>query len=186
MTLKDLKINNTWSLFLDRDGVINHRIVDDYVRCWDQFQFNPGVREALKDLSGMFGRIIVVSNQQGIGKGLMNESDLHQIHEKMVSAIMKKGGRIDKIYFCPFLESAGSVMRKPNIGMALKARKEFPDMRFKRSAMAGDSISDMIFGKRLKMVTVFLSDDRNAVSRHSQLIDIVCKDLLSFAALLRK
>jgi len=63
MNLKDLKIDNTWTLFLDRDGVINRRIVDGYVKSWEQFQFNPGVKEALKEVSGLFGRIVVVSNQ---------------------------------------------------------------------------------------------------------------------------
>ena len=71
MNLQDLKIDRGWTLFLDRDGVINRRIVDDYVKSWDQFKFLPGVPDAIKRLAGVFGRIIVVSNQQGIGIGLM-------------------------------------------------------------------------------------------------------------------
>jgi D-glycero-D-manno-heptose 1,7-bisphosphate phosphatase len=176
-----LKINKTWSLFLDRDGVINKRFVGGYVRSWDQFEFIPGVLDALKLLSGKFERIIVVSNQQGIGKKLMTEKEVEAIHKRMADEITKVGGKIDKTYYCPSLEEDNSIMRKPNIGMALKARKEFPGINFKQSVMIGDSISDMIFGKRLKMKTVLLSQDSSMIRKGADFIDLVYYDLLSFA-----
>ena len=181
MSSGPLKIDKTWSLFLDRDGVINRRIVGGYVQSWDQFEFLPGVTEALKILSGNFTRILVVSNQQGVGKGLITDKDVKSIHARMAEEIAEAGGTIHKIYYCPSLDEDKSILRKPNIGMALKARKDDPAINFKRSVMVGDSISDMIFGRRLKMKTVFLSNDISVIRKGAQFIDFVYDDLLAFA-----
>ena len=181
MNLSDLKIDSGWSLFLDRDGVINTRILGGYVQRWEQFEFLPGVTEALKRLSLKFGRIIIVSNQQGIGKGIMTKEELEFLHQQMIAEIEKAGGRIDRIYHSPHLEKTRSLMRKPNVGMALMARKDFPEINFKRSVMVGDSISDMLFGKRLKMINVFLSEDIGQIRKNHHCIDFVFHDLISFA-----
>ena len=174
-------IDRTWSLFLDRDGVINQRIVDDYVKTWDQFRFLPGVTEAMQRFHRLFGRIIVVSNQQGVGKGLMSDQDVQSIHLRMISEIETAGGKVDAVYFCPSLKSDGSFMRKPNIGMALKSRKQFPGIRFNRSVMAGDSLSDMIFGKRVGMKTMLISGDVKLAKMHPRLVDFIFPDLITLA-----
>ncbi|MGA3014283.1 MAG: HAD-IIIA family hydrolase [Bacteroidales bacterium] len=176
-----MKIDSGWSLFLDRDGVINTRILGGYVQRWEQFEFLPGVTEALKRLSLKFGRIIIVSNQQGIGKGIMTEEELETLHRRMITEIEKTGGRIDRIYNSPHLEKTRSLMRKPNVGMALMARRDFPEINFKRSVMVGDSISDMLFGRRLKMINVFLSEDISQIRKNHHCIDFVFPDLISFA-----
>ena len=181
MNLQHLKIDGTWTLFLDRDGVINNRIVDDYVKTWDQFQFLPGVIEAIKRFHQVFGRIIVVSNQQGVGKGLMTEKDVHSIHTRMMAEIENSGGRVDAVFFSPNLKSDRSFMRKPNAGMALKSRKQFPEIHFNHSVMAGDSLSDMIFGKRTSMKTVLISPDTTLAKLHPRLIDFIYPDLISMA-----
>ena len=151
--------DNSWSLFLDRDGVINHRLIDDYVKTPADFQFLPGVLNALEIFNRIFGKIIVVTNQQGIGKGLMTEDELHLIHQNMVTQIKDNNGRINHVYFCSDLKGSGSFFRKPSIGMGLKAKKEFKEINFKKSIMIGDSISDMVFGKKLGMKTVFISNN---------------------------
>ncbi len=184
MNLRHLITGPEWALFLDRDGVINRRIVDDYVRQWKDFEFLPGVREALLVFGGIFGRIIVVSNQQGIGKGLMDSRQVDEIHEKMVHDIHQAGGRIDAVLYCPDLAGSGSVNRKPGIGMALQARKRFPDIRFRHSLMVGDSLSDMIFGKRVGMTTVLLSDDLVTIRKGQRTINYVFPDLHSLATYL--
>jgi len=181
MTLQHLKIDKTWTLFLDRDGVINHRIVGDYVKTWEQLGFLPGVPKALKQFNSIFGPIIVVSNQQGVGKGLMTEQDVISIHDRMKQEIADTGGRLDVVYFSPHLETSRSLMRKPNIGMALKARKQFPAINFKRSLMVGDSLSDMIFGKRLGMKTVFIAPDHEPAKKYPNLIDFIYPDLLTIS-----
>lgn len=181
MTLKSLGIDRSWTLFLDRDGVINRRRVDDYVKNPDQFEFLAGVTDALKLLKDQFGKIIVVSNQQGVGKGLMTMGDVGTVHDFMLKAISDAGGRVDTVFFCPALEKDGSFDRKPRIGMALKARKMFPEIRFKKSVMVGDSLSDMVFGRSAGMTTIFISTDPAAIRKGHRLIDFVYPGLLEFA-----
>jgi histidinol-phosphate phosphatase family protein len=121
--LKQWPIDSTWTLFLDRDGVINQQIPNDYVRKWDSFIFNQGALAALQRFAKVFSRIVIVTNQQGIGKGLMTIEDLQHIHERMMQEITKAGGRIDAIYAAtPLIANDVNGMRKPNIGMALQAK----------------------------------------------------------------
>jgi D-glycero-D-manno-heptose 1,7-bisphosphate phosphatase len=149
-------INHEWTLFLDRDGVINERIIDGYVLDEDSFVFLPCVEEALAALSARFGRIIVVTNQQGIGKGLMDEVALEAIHRKMITLVEAAGGRIDRVIYCPDLAQAGETCRKPGISMGLIARDIFPEIDFNKSIMVGDTSSDMTFARNLGMSSVFV------------------------------
>lgn len=149
--------NNT--LFLDRDGVINRKLENDYVKNWDEFEFIDGVLKALKVFNSLFEHIIIVTNQQGIGKGLMTEKDLDLIHSKMLLAIEKAGGRIDKIYFAPQLAAEKSNFRKPNTGMPLQAQKDCSTINFEKSIMVGDSVSDMEMGQKLGMICVGIGND---------------------------
>lgn len=175
-----LKIDKSWTLFLDRDGVINRRLPGDYVKTPDQFVFINGVPEAFRTFSDKFGHIIVVTNQQGLGKGLMTVDQLELIHEKMVNVVDRNGGRIDGIFYAPALVSDRSLLRKPFVGMGLMARKHFKEIIFKKSIMAGDSVSDMIFGKRLGMRTVMIGE--NIIPKqHPDLVDFFYPDLLTFA-----
>ncbi|MCL2682054.1 MAG: HAD family hydrolase [Bacteroidales bacterium] len=169
------------TLFLDRDGVINRRLIDDYVKTPDEFVFEDGALEAIAKLSKCFERIVVVTNQQGIGKKLMTEQTLHEIHEYMKNQVEKAGGRIDAIYFCPDLKHSKSIFRKPNVGMGLLAKRQFSNIRFKQSVMVGDSISDMKFGKKLGMKTIFISNDKLLVASYSKLIDQNFNSLSEYA-----
>ena len=76
-------INDDWTLFLDRDGVINVRIIDGYVTKTEEFEFLPNVIEAFKIFKNKFKRIIVVTNQQGVGKGVMTIEDVISVHNYM-------------------------------------------------------------------------------------------------------
>lgn len=149
--LNPAHIDKSWTLFLDRDGVINKNRDNDYVKNWSEFEFIPGSVVAIGYFAGLFGKIVVVTNQQGIGKGLMTEDDLKKIHQLMLDQIQKGGGRLDKIYHCPDLAELQSPCRKPATGMALKAQKDFPEIDFKKSVMVGDSSKDMEFAARLSM-----------------------------------
>lgn len=177
MTLKDLNINKDWTLFLDRDGVINKKLDNDYVKHWVEFEFLDGVFDALKKLDTIFGRIVVVTNQQGIGKHLYRVEDLELIHKNMIYEINYLGGRIDKVYFSPYLDSENHPTRKPNIGMALQAKKDFPEIDFSKSIIAGDSLSDMEFGKKAGMRTIFISEEKKKDER----IDLHFRSLIEFA-----
>jgi len=159
MTLKNLNLNKNWTLFLDRDGVINKKIDNDYVKQWIEFEFIEGVLDALKFLNTLFGNIIVVTNQQGIGKKLYRKEDLELIHKNMLYEIAYHGGKIDKVYFSPYLKSENHPYRKPGIGMALKAKEDISTINFKQSIMIGDSMSDMEFGRNAGMKTIYISEE---------------------------
>jgi len=181
MTLKDLNINKDWTLFLDRDGVINKRLEDDYVKNWVEFEFLDGVFDALKYFDALFGKIVVVTNQQGIGKRLYRLEDLELIHGNMLYEVKYHGGRIDKVYFSPHLAAEQHPSRKPGIGMALQAKTDFPNINFEKSVVIGDSMSDMEFGKKAGMYTAFISE----TPKHDALIDFNFVSLAAVAEYLQ-
>lgn len=145
------------TLFLDRDGIINRHLPSNYVKKWEEFEFLPGVLEAMKIFSGYFEHILVVTNQRGVGKGIMTENNLIIIHNNMISEINRHQGRIDKVYYCTDIDK-DSPNRKPNPGMALQAKSDFPEIDFKKSIMVGDDVSDMEFGNRLGMKTILINN----------------------------
>ena len=176
------EINKSWSLFLDRDGVINKRIVGGYVTKWEEFEFLPGVVEAVSIFSKYFKYIFIVTNQQGIGKGLMCEDDLNTIHGKLQNHFLQNEGRIDAIYFCPELATKAVNCRKPGTWMAEMAKKNFPKLDFEKSVMIGDSESDIQFGKNVGMKTVL----HKSVEKITVESDLQVDSLLEFAEMLRK
>lgn len=173
------------SLFLDRDGVINKRKIGGYILSYDEFEFIDGVKQALGIFNKYFRHIFIVSNQQGIGKGLMSENDFSSLTDKMMSDIISSGGRIDKVYHCPDLKTVSSPDRKPNVGMAFKAARDFPEIVFSDSVMIGDSMSDMLFGKRCGMFTVFI-DNGTETDIDNELIDMKFDNLLAYAEYISK
>lgn len=174
-------MNEGRSLFLDRDGVLNRRIVDGYVIRPDDFEVLPGVLEALALMSKVFDHIFVVTNQQGIGKGLMTEEELKVIHDGFVSQVEAAGGRIDRIYHCAALKTDHSFCRKPSIGMAIMARHDYPGLRLKDCVMVGDMASDMLFGRRAGMTTVLVGDEAEVATKHPDLVDYYYPSLLDYA-----
>lgn len=172
-------INSSWTLFIDRDGVINDEKHFDYIHTWDEFKFYDGVKEALEIFNKKFGIIVMVTNQRGIAKGLTKPEDLELIHKNMLQEITDSGGRIDKIYFCPDMESPN---RKPNPGMGLQALKDFPKIDLSKSIMIGNTLSDMKFGKNLGVaINIFLPTTRKDVDVNDSNIDLVFNDLISVA-----
>lgn len=174
------KINQDWTLFLDRDGVINHDKDNDYIRNWEEFRFYDTTLEALSVLAKHFTRIVIVTNQKGVGRGLMTLADLQRIHTNMLEAINRAGGRIDRIYFCSDLDN-DSVNRKPNPGMAFQAKADFPEIDFSRSLVAGNRTSDMEFGRNAGMHTVFIASTHPETPFPDPRIDLRFDDLLAFA-----
>ncbi len=179
------QIDNSWTLFLDRDGVINHEKHKDYIHTWDEFKFYDGVTDALKIFAKKFHRIVIVTNQRGVGKGVTKADDLALIHANMQDEIHRHGGRLDAIYFCPDLND-DSPNRKPNPGMGLQAMHQFPDILPARSIMVGNTLSDMEFGRNLGCYTVFLPTTRPEVSLSDPRIDSVFDSLLDFATYLER
>lgn len=178
------KIDDSWTLFLDRDGVINREKHLDYIHTWDEFIFYEGVTEAIALFSKIFRHIIVVTNQKGVGKGVTKIEDLRLIHMNMIREIGSSGGRIDAVYFCPDLEQ-GSPNRKPNPGMGLQAVKDFPSIDLSKSIMVGNTISDMEFGRNLGVHTIFLPTTRPEVNLEDERIDAVYSSLMHLANALK-
>jgi len=169
-----------WCLFLDRDGVINTRIMDGYVRDWTEFDFLPGVLTALGILARWAPHIVVVTNQQGVGKGIMSAADLADIHDRMQRAVAEAGGRIDAIQSCPHLAGDGCACRKPNTGMAEEYLTAHPEIEPSLSVMIGDTDSDIEMGRRLAAVTggcITVRIDRAL----DPLADLTFPDLAGFA-----
>ncbi len=179
------RVDRSWTLFLDRDGVMNYEKPGDYVYNWNEFIFYEGVPEAIKILGEIFGLTIMVTNQRGIGKGLMTEQDLQSIHGNMLQTIEAAGGRIDRIYYCPSATD-DDPFRKPNPGMAFLAKKDFEQIDFSRSVMVGNNISDMEFGRNAGMHTVFLKTTHPGQEFPHPAIDLVFDSLPDFAKAFQK
>ena len=163
-------IDKNWTLFLDRDGVINIESVGSYMTDWHDFVFLDGALEAIKMASNLFGTIVVVSNQRGVGRGIMSLDALKEINRNLKNTVAENGGTIDKIYNCT-ATSDEDHNSKPNTGMGLQAQEDFPQIDFKRSIMVGNSMPDMEFGKRLNMGTVFITTKHDPVALPHNLID---------------
>lgn len=158
------QIDNHWTLFLDRDGVINVRIIDGYVTKIDEFEFLPNVIESFKIFKAKFRRIIIVTNQQGVGKGIMSDEDVKKIHDYMTHEIERHGGKIDMVYYCPQLKFEPDNYRKPSPKMAFLAKNDFPDIDLSRSIMVGDMNSDIEFGRNAGMKTIMIGDNEHKIT----------------------
>lgn len=173
-------VDKSWTLFIDRDGVINHEKKEDYILNWEEFRFYEGVEKAFQKLAGKFGKIIIVSNQRGVGKQLMTEHDLRTIHQNMQEAIEAAGGRIDKIYYCTSTDNKHPD-RKPNPGMAFHAKNYFDSIDLSRSVIIGNKPSDMLFGKNAGIYSVFLATTNPDVPFPHPDIDLRFDSLPDFA-----
>ena len=177
------QIDKSWTLFLDRDGVINEERLGEYVLHWGEFIFSKGVLNVFKKLSDHFGRIIVISNQRGVGKGLMTEEALQSIHLEMRREVEIVNGKIDKIYYCTEKDDK-CFYRKPNPGMALQALEDFPDIDFSKTIMVGNKPSDMKFGRAAGVYTVFVRTTNPEQPFPHPDIDLVFPSLQEFASAL--
>jgi D-glycero-alpha-D-manno-heptose 1-phosphate guanylyltransferase len=150
------KIDQSWTLFLDRDGVINQEKHQDYIRSITEFKFLADVPQAITRLSQRVGRIIVVTNQRGVGKGYMTEADLRNVNQYMTEKIAAAGGRVDRIYYCTSVDNLHPD-RKPNPGMGYRARQEFPEIDPEKTIMVGNKHSDMLFARNAGFYACYLA-----------------------------
>ena len=167
-------------LFLDRDGVINVERPDDYVKDISEFVFIEGSLAAIKKLTPKFDHLFVITNQRGVGRGVMSADSLQEVHNYMLAEIEKAGGKVSEIYICTDTDST-SINRKPNTGMAFQAQRDFPDIDFSRSVMIGNSKSDIAFGNKLGMHTVLVGNKYPPKDKIYEQADIYCENLYKFA-----
>lgn len=145
------------AFFFDRDGVINHRLVGDYVKTIQQFIIFPDIPQILKQIKLFDFKLILITNQQGVGKGLMSANELDNIHDFMQEQLYHHGAKFDDIYSCTDLADSKSYRRKPNPGMILEAIEKW-NIDPKLSFMIGDSDSDILAGRRAGVRTILVSD----------------------------
>lgn len=150
------KIDHTWTLFLDRDGVINQRNFEGYILQWPDFQFTEGLLDAASQIGRLFGNIFVVTNQQCIAKSLLTEEELTIIHQQMCFSLAAHGLKIQEVKAAYEKKGAAPFRRKPNTAMALELKAQYPSIDFNKSIMVGDTDSDIQFGKALGMFTILV------------------------------
>jgi D-glycero-D-manno-heptose 1,7-bisphosphate phosphatase len=160
------------TLFLDRDGVVNVKLDGRYVQNADEFEFMPGAENAIAKLSIIFKRILIVTNQQGIAKGIMSANDLNTLHQYMLQQLKVKGGVIEKIYYCPHLVAANCSCRKPNPGMIQQAIIDFPTIKIEESYLIGDSDSDIIAGDKMGLNTIKVDNEYTLSKWHDELLSV--------------
>lgn len=128
------------AIFLDRDGVIN-KVKKESIKSWKDFEFVPNILEFLSKIAELDCYIFIVTNQSLVGRGVIEEEVLQDIHKHMLNVIEQNGGRIDAIFYCPHTADDNCVCRKPKPGMLLWAKSQY-DLDFKKSIMIGDSWFD--------------------------------------------
>lgn len=128
-------------IILDRDGVINYDS-DQFIKNPEEWKPLPGSLEAIARLTQAGYRVVVVTNQSGVGRGLFDMPTLNAIHEKMHKACAQAGGRIDAVFFCPHAADAGCECRKPKSGMIAEVAERYgTDLNGVPSV--GDSLRDL-------------------------------------------
>jgi len=170
------------TVFLDRDGVINEKMHESkYVAGWEEFRVLPGVLEAIGLLNAAGMRVMVVTNQRGVALGLYSADDVRAIHAGFARLLGEQEAHVDGFYFCPH-DKGVCGCRKPLGGMFEHALADFPEITAATSVMIGDTHSDMEFGKRLGMRTIFIEGDAERQGPGAELAremaDVRCGSLL--------
>jgi D-glycero-D-manno-heptose 1,7-bisphosphate phosphatase len=150
---------------LDRDGVIN-RNRGDYVKSWEEFEFLPRSLEALRILAEHEAKVVVVTNQSVVGRGIISPDDLEMIHARMNEEVEAHGGRIDAVLCCPHSPDDGCLCRKPRPGL-LREAVERLQLDPRLCYVVGDSLSDLMAARAvdLSFVMVLTGRGRESLSR---------------------
>lgn len=174
------------AVFLDRDGTLNYDS-RDYIKTLAEFQLFPFTPEALQILSGLGYRLVVITNQACIGKGLTTVAAVEEIHSHLKRELARQGISLAAIYYCPHRREENCVCRKPAIGNVLKAVEDL-QLDLSRSFFIGDSAKDVVTGKRagcrtIQVATGVWGDYLGDLSKEEAEPDFRADDLLQAARL---
>ena len=151
-------MNRSLTVFVDRDGVLNRKPPEgDYVKHPDELQMLPGAAAAIARLNTAGIRVILVTNQRGIGRGLMTEEDYHAVHDRLCRYLSADGAHLDAEYHCPDTDDS-SPCRKPHTGLFVAAIHDFPGIDPADSWVVGDSSADMDAGCQLGCRTIMVGN----------------------------
>jgi len=146
------------AIFIDRDGVINCRRPGDYVLNWSQFEFMPGIREALKQLASLGLPMIIISNQAAVGKGLLDPPGLVEITARMNEALLADGTSLAAAYYCTHRIEDHCPCRKPKPALLFSAAADF-NIDLSRSIFIGDSDTDVQSARAAGCASALLGSD---------------------------
>ena len=151
-----IEMNNSKFVFIDRDGVINRDPQEKlYVTSWSDFEFLPGALDALRDLTNKGYKIVIVSNQAGVGRGIYSKETLDEITAKMLGEIGLSGGRIHSAQYCIHKKEDNCDCRKPKTGL-FKMAAEGLQIDYKKTYFIGDSETDVAAGKAIGCKTILV------------------------------
>lgn len=175
------------AIFLDRDGVINERILGGYVTRWSAFKFSPGIQRAMADLSSLAPPLIVVSNQAGVGKGLMTPAELAEITRQFVTELRNYGARVDAVYYCTHKPEEHCSCRKPAPGLLLQAAQDWR-IDLQSSILIGDSPTDLRAAKATRCRTILFGpqDPENTLASQFEQPDLTVHDPAGLPAAVRR
>ena len=151
-------------ILLDRDGVINKKAkTGEYITSWEKFEWINNTKKVLKKLSLEGFKYIVISNQAGISRGMVDQKQLIDIHKKMTTELSKDGIEILDIYYCPHHWDENCNCRKPKPGMLYKASKEHL-FRLDKTLFIGDDKRDCQTAYNAGCGAIFLGDPKELIS----------------------
>lgn len=158
-------------IFLDRDGVINEKPKKaDYVKSWDEFKFLPGAIEGIELLAKKGYKLYIVTNQAGIGRGIMSENALAEIHKRLNSELAAYGVKLSGIYYCPHSWNEGCDCRKPKAGMFFRAAHDH-HIDLSKAVFIGDDERDLQAGEAAGCRTILIDKRRNLLTIAQSLIN---------------
>ena len=177
--LKRLHLKQSPAIFLDRDGTINEEIL--YLHEPEKFKLLPNALEGIKKFQDMGYKIVIVTNQPGIGMGYFTEEDFYRVNREMLKQFSKAGILIDKIYFCPHSKAEKCPCRKPNTALLQRAKEDL-NLDITHSFVIGDKTSDIETGKRAGIRTILVKTGfKGEDEEYSVKPDFVADDLLHAA-----
>lgn len=168
------------AVFLDRDGVINKSPGKKrYIMEPEEFKFLPGVLPALRRLKKTGRRILLVSNQAGVGRGLFTQNQLKEVTRKMLEGVREHGGRINAVYYCTHTPEQRCRCRKPRTGLLRKAARRWT-INLKKSVVVGDNGTDIEMGQSAGCKTVLVLTGvttKTAARKMARPPDFIAKNL---------
>lgn len=167
------------AIFLDRDGTIN--VDTEYLHEPEKFKLLSGVLPGLKKMQDMGFRLIIVTNQAGIGLGYFTKEDFYRINRRMFQLLAKQNIQIDKIYFCPHNITENCNCRKPKTGLIERAQQDL-NIDMSHSFMIGDTTIDILTGKNAGLKTILVETGKGGKDgKYRVQADFIAKDLLAAA-----
>jgi histidinol-phosphate phosphatase family protein len=176
MGTNDIKVP---AVFLDRDGTV---IFDkNYLSSPEKVKLYSYVADSINRLRAAGFKVIIVTNQSGVARGMFTEQDLQKIHERFVFLLKKAGAEVDAIYYCPHVDEDSCNCRKPKTGMVLESAKKF-NIDLERSYTVGDSVRDYLLGynsggKGILVLTGHGKKQKKKIAQEKVKPMAICKNL---------